>query len=409
MAPPPDLRHRPPAVLTPGTRDNAAVPLSDQSTHAAALRLLSYFVAAFRVGTLVQMAPSLGAAITEAERPALTVATWLVAATMLLAVAAVALLRRRPTGARVALLDVTVALALLVAGLWTVPEADRMGTWVGFQLGYALCVSFSLIGVQARWLWLLLLTALAAAEAGYLAPTVGGWVDLAAVAGNVLTIALLGPLAWFGAGTVTRIASDADEARQLAATAAQAEEERRARLAIHNGTAVMRLMVESGVSDRHGLRTQAEAELNRMRAYLTGTPAPTTDPTTLAALVTAAGAEFDDLPITVVADLAHDVRVPRGLADDLAAALRSLLLNVRQHAGASRVVLHAEGQEQGPGWEVSLHDDGTGFETASTPYGVGLREVVVAQLGRSGVSTTIDSVAGLGTTVTLVGREGGDG
>ncbi|NYJ02415.1 signal transduction histidine kinase [Nocardioides thalensis] len=381
------------------------MPLSDHSTHAAALRLLSYFVAAVRVGTLVQMAPSLGAAFAETERPALTAVTWVVAATMLLTVAAAALVRRRPTGTRVALLDVGVALALLVAGSWTVPEADRMGTWVGFQLGYALCVSFGLIGVQARWVWLLLLAALAVAEAAYLAPTVEGWADLAAVAGNVLTIAVLGPLSWFGARLITRIASDADEARRLAAAAAQAEEERRARLAIHNGTAVMRLMVESGVGDRHGLRTQAEAELNRMRAYLTGAPAPTTDPTTLAALVTAAGAEFDDLPITVVADLAQDTVLPRELADDLAAALRSLLLNVRQHSGAGRVVLHAEEQEDPPGWEVSLHDDGSGFETTRTPYGVGLREVVVEQLARSGVTTTIDSVPGVGTTVTLVGQE----
>lgn len=379
------------------------MPLSDRSTQSAALRLLAYLVAGVRLGTLVQMAPSFVASSVEREQSALTVVTWLAAATMLVAGAVLALLRRRPTGIRFAALDVAVALLLLVLGLWTVPEADRMGTWVGFQLGYALCVAVSLVGVRARWVWLPMLTCLVVAEAAYLAPTVEGWADLAAVAGNVLTIVVLGPLVWLGAALVTRIAADADETRRYVASAAKAEEERRARLAIHNGTAVMRLLVESGIDDRTGLRAQAETELNRMRAYLTGAPPPTSHPTTLAAVVTAAGAEFDDLPITVVADLAEDVPLPRSLADDLAAALRSLLLNVRQHAGAGRVVLHAEGQEQ-EGWEVSLHDDGAGFETTSTTYGVGLREVVIEQLARAGVGTTIDSIPGVGTTVTLVGQ-----
>jgi nitrate/nitrite-specific signal transduction histidine kinase len=118
-------------------------------------------------------------------------------------------------------------------------------------------------------------------------------------------------------------------------------------------------------------------------------------------VVTAVGAEFDDLPITVVADLAQDVALPRGLADDLAAALRSLLLNVRQHARAGRVVLHAAEDEDGTGWEVTLHDDGIGFDTSATTFGVGLREVVVEQLARSGVDVQINSIRDLGTTVTL--------
>lgn len=379
--------------------------VSEHSTRAAALRLLAYLVAGFRLATLVQMAPSLVAVFADSAPSALTVASWLVAATMLVAVSVLVIVRRRATGARVAMLDVSVAVLLLLAGLWTVAEDDRMGTWVGFQLGYTLCVAFTLVGVRTRWQWLLMLASLAAAEAVYLAPAVHGWTDLAALVGNVLTVLVLGPLCWFGARLITQIATDADEARRYAAAAAKAEEERRARLAIHNGTAVMRLLVDSGVEDRTGLRTQAEAELNRMRAYLAGGQPPGSgDGTTLAAVVTAAGAEFDDLPITVVADLAADVDLPRPLADDLAGALRSLLLNVRQHASAGRVVLHAEGRDDSAGWEVSLHDDGVGFDTAATAYGVGIREVVVEQLRRSGVRTQVDSVPGVGTTVTLVGQ-----
>ncbi|MFE4000216.1 hypothetical protein ACFX43_15645 [Nocardioides sp. YIM B13467] len=376
------------------------------STRAAAVRLVAFFVAGMRLATLAQMAPSLLAAmpaLSRADHPWLTGASWILATVMLVAIAAITLVTRRPPGVTYAVLDVAVAVALLVVGLWTVPAELRTGTWVGFQLGYALCVSCGLSAVRSRWLWMFLLASLAVAEVVYIAPTVDGWADLTGALSTCLTLLVLGPLAWFGCQTIVRIGTEADEARRYAAEAAKAEEERRARLAIHNGTAMMRLLVETDTADGNGaLRSQAEVELNRMRAYLSGqTPPPVSAATNLAAVVTAVGAEFDDLPITVIADLAQDVALSRDLADDLAAALRSLLLNVRQHAQAGRVVLHAAEDEDGTGWEVTLHDDGIGFDTSATDYGVGLREVVVEQLARSGVDVRINSIRDLGTTVTL--------
>lgn len=370
------------------------------------MRLVAFFVAGMRLATLAQMAPSLLAAmpaLSRADHPWLTGASWILATVMLVAITAITLVTRRPPGVPYAVLDVAVAVALLIVGLWTVPVELRTGTWVGFQLGYALCVSCGLSAVRSRWLWMFLLASLAVAEVVYIAPTVDGWADLTGALSTCLTLLVLGPLAWFGCQTIVRIGTEADEARRYAAEAAKAEEERRARLAIHNGTAMMRLLVETDSAGGNGaLRSQAEVELNRMRAYLSGqTPPPVSEATNLAAVVTAVGAEFDDLPITVVADLAQDVTLPRGLADDLAAALRSLLLNVRQHARAGRVVLHAAEDEDGPGWEVTLHDDGIGFDTSATDFGVGLREVVVEQLARSGVDVAINSIRDLGTTVTL--------
>ena len=373
------------------------------STRAAALQLVAFFLVGMRLATLVQMAPSLVPALSEAPRPGLTAATWALAATALLGLAAVVLARRRPTGTRYAVADVTIAVALLIAGLWTVPVGDRLGTWVGFQCGYALCVACSLGGVRSRTWAFGLVTAVAAAEAVYLAPTVDEWADLLQLVSNILTIVVIGPLAWVCTRMLIRIGADADEAHQRAADLATAEEERRARTAIHNGTAVMRLLMETGDgAQAPGLRQQAEIELNRMRAYLTGDPLPaTTGSTTLAAVVTAARAEFDDLPVTLVTDLATGVELDRAVADDLGAALRSLLLNVRLHARADQVVLHAEERDDRDGWEISLHDNGIGFAADATSYGVGIRDVVVGQLARRGVATEIDSVPGLGTTVTL--------
>ena len=373
------------------------------STHAAALRLVAFFIAGMRIATLVQMAPSLVAALTSDERRVATVATWVVAIVALAVPSVVVLVRRRPLGSRAAVVDVAVAVALLVAGLWTVPEELRWGSWLGFQVGYTICVVCSLLtGARSPRLWLALLVSLAVADGVYLAPTVAGWRDVPDLVGNVLTILVLGPLAWTCTRMIVRIGAEADEARRLAADAARTEEERRARTAIHNGTALLRLLVETGDGAQPaGLRQQAEIELNRMRSYLTGDPLPAAGTTSLAAVVAAARAEFDDLPVTVVAHLAEDVVLERAVADDLAAALRSLLLNVRMHASASQVVLHAEEHEDGDGWEVSLHDDGVGFAVEDTSYGVGIRDVVVGQLARWDVRASIDSVPGLGTTATL--------
>lgn len=377
---------------------------SKPSTHAAALRLVAIFIAGMRIATLVQMAPSLATALTADERQVATVATWVIALVALTVPAALVVLRGRPLGPVAAVVDVAVAVLLLVAGLWTVPVEVRQGSWLGFQNGYAICVACSLLtGATSRRLYFPLLAALATAVAAYLTPTVTGWSDVPDIVGNVLTILVLGPLAWTCTRMIIRIGAEADEARRLAADAARAEEERRARTAIHNGTAVLRLLVETGgdADQPAGLRQQAEIELSRMRAYLTGDALPAAGTTSLAAVVTAARAEFDDLPITVVAHLADEAELDRAVADDLAAALRSLLLNVRLHAGAREVVLHAEEHEDGDGWEVSLHDDGVGFAVDEASYGVGIRDVVVGQLARSGVTTTVDSVPGLGTTITL--------
>lgn len=374
-----------------------------RSTRAAAWQLLAYVTAGLRLATLAHMTPSVVPALAGSDRPTMAVLTWVVAASTLVAVAGAVLVKRRPLGLAGTAVDVAVAAALLVAGLWSVPPEARMGTWIGFQTGFTLCVVCCLMGVRSVKAWATMMVVLVGLEAVYLAPTVQAWGDLPALLGNLLTLLTLGPLTWYGGRMIVRIGSEADAARGQAAAAAKAAEEHRARLAIHNGTAVMRLLVESGqlFAGSDGLRSQAQIELNRMRAYLTGIEPSAGGPTTLAAVVIAAGAEFDDLPVTVVADLAQGVELSRTLADDLAAALRSVLLNVRQHAQADQVVLHAEEHEFGMGWEVTVHDNGRGFDTGSTAYGVGLRDVVVEQLAMSGVETRIDSARGIGTTVTL--------
>ncbi|MEV3938961.1 ATP-binding protein [Glycomyces sp. NPDC049804] len=376
------------------------------STRFEAQRLVAYFVGGFRLATLIQMVPSAPLALSRTEHPLLAAVSWTAALGMLIGVAAVAIARRKAPGPRIAVLDVAVSVGLLVAGLWTVPPALRFGTWEGFQMAYTLCIACSLAGVRSPKMYTALFVALAAAESVYLAPTVQNTAGVPTAVGNLLTLLALGPFTWICAGVILRLGDKADEARDYAARIAREEEERRAKLAVHNGTALLRLLSDESADEttRKRLRVQAEAEANRMRAYLRGAPRADDERTDLAALVASIGEEHSDMPLTVVADLAIGVRLEPGLAADLAAALRSLLLNVRQHAKAEQVVVHAEESADGAGWAVTVHDDGIGFEPAPETYGVGLRQVVIDQLSTFGVTTEVTSMPGLGTMVTMVAR-----
>jgi signal transduction histidine kinase len=391
--------------LDKGRQDaHVAPPIS--STRSEAERLIAFFVGGIRTATVIQMAPSMPYALKETEYPVLAAASWASALAMLVGIAVVGFARRRPPGPGWEVADVAVAVALLVIGTWTVPPEMRFGTWEGFQLAYAVCVACSLAGARRRGIWAALMLALAAAEVLYVAPTVDGVRDLPIAVGNLLTLLALGPLTWISARVLLRMGDKADEARSYAARIAREGEERRARLAVHNGTALLRLLADGSADEatRARLRAQAEAEANRMRAYLSGTPRVDGGQTDLAALVSAVGSEHADMPLAVVADLAVGVRLEPGLAADLAAALRSLLLNVHQHAQAGQVVIHAEESADGDGWAVTVHDDGVGFEAVPEAYGVGLRQVVVDQLSTRGVAAEITSMPGLGTTVVLRAR-----
>lgn len=384
---------------------------SDAATLPRAERAIGLLVAGLRLATLAQMLPSLVAALDQGEHRALTAVTWAVASLMALATAAVCVVRRRPPGTAWACLDTTVAVGLLLVGLITVPVELRTGSWIGFQSAYSLSVACSLVGVRDIRTWGALVGALVAARAVYVLPIISTDADVPTVVGELFTMLGLAPLAWFGVGTVLRIAQDADESRAYAARLAREDEERKARAAIHNGTALMKILVDQGALGAVDSRTpsqvwvQAATELNRMRAYLAGGPGQTGDePHDLAELVENIATEFADLPLDVVPDLARGTTLGAE-ATDVATALRSILINVRQHANATRVVLHAEELEDTPGWAVTVHDDGVGFDTREATYGVGIRTLTLDQLSPHGIETTIDSVPGVGTTVTLT-REG---
>lgn len=148
-------------------------------------------------------------------------------------------------------------------------------------------------------------------------------------------------------------------------------------------------------------RRQARAAASDVRRFVTSGIAIPPSSTSLRGIVEAVAADFGDLPIEAVTHLARPTPLPADLAEALARALRTVLHNVRNHAEAQHVTIHAE--ESAERWEVSVRDDGRGFDIHATPWGFGLREQVIAALARVGGRAEIWSLPGEGTSVVFTG------
>lgn len=117
------------------------------------------------------------------------------------------------------------------------------------------------------------------------------------------------------------------------------------------------------------------------------------------------GSGFGDLPVEYAVDLAAGVVLDRAVADAVARAITALLDNIALHAAATAVVVHAdEGDDE---WEITVCDDGRGFDAATTPAGFGLTIQVQQALAVRGVSSQVSSVPGEGTTAVLRGESHG--
>lgn len=357
------------------------------------------FACAVRLGTLIEMTPAAVSTWTSPRYGAGAAATSAVAAAMTLAFVALAATRRRLPTAPMILLDTGVTTALLVAGAWTVPADVRIGSWIGFEPGYALSVVISAAACPDVRAWVAGLTMVLVGKVVYVW-SVASLSEATTLIGDFLTLVLMGGIAVLMAAYIRGLAAEADVARELAAR----EEQRRARLVFHNSVAMLGLLGEPDLDPGTltAARSQARAEAYRGRMYLSGAAPAAGTSAALIDVIGSAASGFPDLAPQLMLDLAGDAEVLADDAGPLGAALVSLLLNVRLHAKASTTVIHADAE--GDEWTVTVHDDGIGFDAAGTGLGVGLREVVIGALTAQGIHADIDSTPGLGTTVTLTGR-----
>ncbi|MFI7575538.1 ATP-binding protein [Micromonospora sp. NPDC049497] len=387
------------------------------TTTAGVERAFTIFIAGVRLGTVAQMVPTLYPGMQSSPRPGLYLTTWLAAAVAAVAVGVASLVKGRAPGSGPVLADFALASVVMLVGPLVVGSEDRVGTWVGFQPGYALSVIITAIGPRSP---VVPAVGLLCVMGSYVVHVSGATVQgpgFTTVVGNELTFVVYALVCRMLSTYMRRIARDADASRAVAAELARREEERRAQVLMHNGVAVMRLLTEPNLPDatRVRLLEHAEVELQRMRAYLSrqSSPDPTArsgdrpdprrsqaDAASLADAVRRTCNQFRDLPIELALDLGTGITMTPREIEVVTRALDSLLLNVREHAKAEMVVVHLDAEPEGS-WILTVNDNGSGFDVPSTSQGIGLREVVVGELEREGYAVAVTSQVGEGTAVTI--------
>ncbi len=304
---------------------------------------------------------------------------------------------------RLVALDVAVACSIaLVQAEFTRP-GDRINSWGGWAFPVAISAA-SGAGIALRRV-----SSLAAVTAGvsacYLIST-QVWSNTSSqqltVVVNSLAIAAFAALSMVGSRFLRRLGADSDAARALATDAARAAELDRHRLLLHDQETILRLLSEPvlDASLAQLLKQQAASGALQIRSFLTGDAMPEAGEATLAATVRRAALQFTDLPMTISTDLAVEVPLSAETAAPLGQAIVTLLHNVRRHAAATAVVVHAAGDVD-DGWEVSVHDNGRGFDPASTPQGFGLGTQVHRALAPHHISAELSAAEGDGTLVVL--------
>lgn len=215
-----------------------------------------------------------------------------------------------------------------------------------------------------------------------------------------LAFAILGHA---GARYLRRLAQDADLARLDAARTGRELERDRHRRLLHDQATVLQLL-SRGEQDPDlvsALRRQAAVGAAEIRHFMSGRRKDRVGGSDLAAVVGAAAAPFTDLPLTLNVELAEGVVLHPSVSTALSRAAATILHNVRVHANAQSVVVHADSISDE--WEVVVRDDGVGFDRDSVTLGFGLSEQVLAAMEEHGCRVRIESSCGEGTTVTLGG------
>lgn len=335
--------------------------------------------------------------------------------------------------------DTAVAVLVLLAQPAFTTAQDTTGDWTawGFACTLSTAMGAAVVFTRRRDVGLAVAALMICYTATALPVTHPGSTR-ATVLGNAFAYPGFALLSRLLVGYLRRLAVDADAARlaaaRAAAEAARLREVERQRLLLHDNISVLRLLAGPVLPEEleGPLKAQAVALANRVRAFLddaadridgmdringidrtdrTGRPGPDAAAVTadrrahrlLAAIVRDAVAAYADLHVEMNVDLATGVILPGPAADALMDAIGTVLSNVRLHARADNVVVHADADPDEAEWELTVTDDGRGFDAATTPRGFGLRVQVERSLAVYGITTHVHSVPGDGARVTMRG------
>lgn len=399
-----------------------------------------------RAVNLLQLAVALPTALRHTTSAAVFVAVLAGYTAESAALAAVTMRARRYASQAWGCVDTAVAAAVLLLQPAFVARADATGSWTawGFALTLGSAAGAAIVFRRRGQIAL----AVALLSGCYLYSTLllaSTGSARATVVGNTFAYTGFAVLTRLLVGYLRRLAHDAEAAREAAAAAAGEAARLRhlqaQRLLLHDNIGLLGLLAQPDLPPElaGALRGQARELANRVRGFLNElggervpvSPGRSDGPCALTDAVHAAVRGFGDLPLELSVDLAEGVLLAPQAATAVTGAVATLLANVRLHADARLVVVHADADADtdtdtdtnadgdaraaaGAGgsaadekntawWEVTVHDDGRGFDPAATPPGFGLREQVTGALAAHGISTHIRSVPGDGTSVTLRG------
>lgn len=307
---------------------------------------------------------------------------------------------RAPDRAGPALVAGTVIIALLTV------ELTQSWTAIGPYNGWAFAVaSITSIAIQfelsTRPRLALLVTVVAAGSYVAGAAMVRPLPDAALFGGRLLLHALLTRCAFL---LIRSRARSADRARERAAAgrratrvaAARRSAEREYLATLHDTASATLLMVSIGAgAHRHSwLPERARSDLDAITAAptLPGTPQGTVDlPLVLRQATTHPLVE-------VTRDCPQTLPLPARPALAISHGVREAVENVARHAGVAEAHLRAHSTESGV--EVTLADDGAGFDAAAVgDRHRGISESISGRMASIGGSAVIESVPGRGTTV----------
>ncbi len=304
--------------------------------------------------------------------------------------------------------DVLASCAVLLAAGWAAgPATSGASHWSqwAFTLVVPVAVSAGVLPATAERI-----AATTVLSASLVLPlaVLAGWLVVVDVASSVIALPAQAATGYYIARYLAGLATAAERERDNAARAAADAEADRHRALLHDQATILGLIARGADGDprlARALRAQAAEEARKVSAFMRrpGRSAGTQPqwPCSLAALARRAGDAFPDLSPVLNTDLAGNAQLTPAAAAVVGEALTTLLHNVRLHARSTECVLYTAAGEQH--WEISVADNGTGFDPERVRWGFGLSELVVARCARHGITAGISSSEGAGTLVVLRG------
>jgi hypothetical protein len=373
-----------------------------QTTAAGVELFLAVAFVGIRLIDLLQAGLAQPLAFRLSPRPLLEAGTALLCLTETGLVCGRVLRRRRYDEPWLATVDVATGALLLATTAWfTVPEVG-LTSWANWTFPITLgTAAGAAIAYRRGWQ---VTGATVLLTSGYLlwvaTPTNRAGNDVVTGIVNASAYPAFAGVLFVLASFLRRLGHDADTARQEAVAAARELERERQRHLLHDQATTLTLLsrddLDAGV--RVLAQDQARTGARRIRSFLADEPTPCSG---LMAEMVTLGRHFADLGLVLNVDgIRHDP--PEQVCTAILGAVETALHNVRLHAAADQTVVFAEA---GPdAWEVTVGDNGRGFDPATVTERFGLRHQIREKIEAVGGQVEITSAPGQGAFLRFWGQ-----